>query len=82
MFVESSAATIASVLHPDSAAILDGSPQNPLNGGESWPCVTLVLCSYCSDDALVDLYWGMNGKGKPWLAILCKEASLFTKKMS
>lgn len=37
LVVESSAATVALVLHPDSAAVSDGSPQNPPNRGESGP---------------------------------------------
>lgn len=44
IFVESSASTIALVLHPYGMAMLDVSPQNPLHRGKSWPC--LYFLSY------------------------------------
>lgn len=49
ILVESSAVTIALALHPDSSAIGDGSPQNPLNWRWKAGHVCSVLCSYCSE---------------------------------
>lgn len=62
IFVESSAATIDVVMHPNSMATLDGSPQNTNNRGESWPCVTLL--SYVLIAAMTPWLMGAGGEWK------------------
>lgn len=51
-------------------AILDGSPQNPLNGGKSWPCLSLSSYVFIVATTLWFTGAGDEERRKTWLSPL------------